>query len=584
MISHRALCVLAIIVGVGLTTGCGSDESEDVPIAERDAGSVDPIEDAGEPDARAPIEDAGVPDLGVADAGVPDMRDAQDLGHDAGQPIDRARFEPLIEAIERDLSRNLATSASVAVWLDDQIVYVGGFGTVDPEIDRAPDEDTMFMIGSDTKKIASLMYLQETERDPSVSVMTTVGDVLPTLRIPRAPDFSSATAHELMSHTGGLNDYLGTIEQDTEAMHGDAWLRDHTMGGFAQSVYAMSPPGAFFNYSNPNFSILGLMTETLAGKPWADLATERVFAPLGMDRTVARRAEVDANHAIGVGVSPPYGIDEPARVPLDQTWEDAFVRPAGLVWSTPTDQIKLARFLVDGDEAVLSDALRAQLSTAHVPQMPDGLQGASYGYGLMILDGANFGQYVEVPLWAHGGNTLTHTSTFYVLPTHRFAISILSNGRGDSFGESAATAVITLVEDLPEPSAAPVPPFEPSKLDALTGSYMDPNNVGRVQVTREGDTLRVEMPDLEQYNIPYDPQLRRVSTHVWVATIRNQDFLLSFYTRPLGPTYIATRYFVATKEGIAIGGLRGPLPSREAITQMLQRAAAFEPLSPPRKW
>ena len=43
-----------------------------------------------------------------------------------------------------------ATGASVAVWLDEEIVWVGGFGSADSAGDRRPDEDTLFMIGSDT--------------------------------------------------------------------------------------------------------------------------------------------------------------------------------------------------------------------------------------------------------------------------------------------------------------------------------------------------------------------------------------------------------------------------------------------------
>jgi hypothetical protein len=71
------------------------------------------------------------------------------------------RFDALAAAIEADLASSAATGASVAVWLDDEIVWVGGFGTADPAGGLPPDEDTRFQIGSDTKKLTALSLLRE---------------------------------------------------------------------------------------------------------------------------------------------------------------------------------------------------------------------------------------------------------------------------------------------------------------------------------------------------------------------------------------------------------------------------------------
>ena len=71
------------------------------------------------------------------------------------------RFDLLSSAIEADLASNNATGASVAVWLDDDIVFVGGFGTADPDGTAPPDEDTRFQIGSDTKKLTALSLLRK---------------------------------------------------------------------------------------------------------------------------------------------------------------------------------------------------------------------------------------------------------------------------------------------------------------------------------------------------------------------------------------------------------------------------------------
>jgi CubicO group peptidase (beta-lactamase class C family) len=507
---------------------------------------------------------------------APDAAPDAPIARDAGTPID-PRFDALATAIEADLARNNATGASVAVWLDEEIVWVGGFGAVDPtegvpEGTRPPDEETLFMIGSDTKKIAAILYLQDVHAG-TASLDTTIAEVLPDLVMARAPDFVSATAHELLSHQGGIVDMVGDLTSSTT----DAQLRAYTHGELAELAYPLAPPGELYNYSNPNFSLAGLMTETLAGRPWADLATERVFAPLGMTHTFARKSDVYANRAVGVGYdSASDTIAGP--VSFENTWESAFVRPAGLVWSTPTDQLRLARFLVDGDEAVLPSDLTARIHAPHVRTNGD-LPG-EYGYGLFVGRGISTGaRYYDVPYWAHGGNTLTHTSTLFILPEQRFAISILSNGLGDDFTASLVAAIETLVE-LPPAVSPPEPPFDPSALDGLTGDYHDAFNVGRVIVARDGDGLRVSAPDLDAAGVSYEPELARVSTRVWIATLEGQTFGLRFVDGTDGSMYLANRGFVAIRPPADARPDTRALrrrPDLRAIERML-RAAEREPV------
>ncbi len=447
-------------------------------------------------------------------------------------------FAPIEAAVAADLARANATAASVAVWLDGEVVWVGGFGHADPAGTAPPDEDTLFGIGSDTKKIAAIALLRQVAAG-ATTLDATVGTTLPDLHVAMAPGFDATTMRQLLSHQSGIMD--GT---ENTASTTDGALAAYAYGEFAATYHALVAPGRFYNYSNPGFSIAGLATQALDGRMWADIVEDDIFAPLGMTRTFARKAEVDANHALGRG----YTVDDQAQVrdvSFAETWEAGFTRPAGHVWSTPSDQMRLAAFLVDGDPAVLDPALRREVTRAQVPMYPELPLG--YGFGLMIGRGLTIGEaYYDVPVWAHGGNTLTHTSTFYVLPEQRFAVSILSNGVGDDFTATALAAIRTLA-GLPAPGVAPARPFDATQLDGLTGTYVEPYEIGDIAIARAGDGLTIQVPALDAVGVAYDHALVPITTHVWIAVIDGSELEVSFLAGPDGEAYLRHREFVAVR-------------------------------------
>lgn len=506
---------------------------------------------------------------GGGDAPPSDASVQADLGPDAG-PVDR-RFARIAAAVRGDIESNNATAASVAVWLDGEIVWVGGFGRIAPD-GRAPGEHTLFMIGSDTKKIAAMSLLRRVAAGDA-TFDTKVSEILPTLEMARAPEFTESTIRELLSHRSGIMDGVEDTRTTT-----DEKLRAYAFGTFASTYVSLAPHGVFWNYSNPGFSIAGLLDEQLSGRPWADVVRDEVFVPLGMTRTVARKVDVDEDHAIGVGLDRQSDTSI-AEVSFDDTWEAAFTRPAGLVWSTPSDQMRLAEFLVEGDDDVLPDALREEMTNAQTPLYPD-LPG-DYGFGLFLGRGLSLGtDWYDVEVWRHGGNTLTHTSTFYVLPEQRFAISILSNGFQDDFSESVATAIDALV-DLPSPVARPEPPFDASSLDALVGTYVDERNVGELMISREGDSLRVDAPELDEAGVPYDHALTSQSTRVWLMRVQGTVLDFAFIDGPNGETYMRNRNLVAVRAA-ASARRPSPRPSFEYVPRSFRPVERFPTVTLPR--
>jgi CubicO group peptidase (beta-lactamase class C family) len=476
---------------------------------------------------------------------------------DTTGPDRTAAFEAIREAVATDLLQNDATGASVAIWYDGEVIFAEGFGKRDPDAEDPVAPTTLFQIGSDTKKLTAIAVLREVEAG-HLSLDDTLSEALPDLHFAKDAGWTDAiTVHQLISHQGGLYDY--TPWDDAPA---DSELANRAYGTFAADEWAMAPGGSFWNYSNANFSIAGLIAEEHAGRPYADLLEDDVFAPLGMTRTFARQSEVEADgdYAVGFGVGIIGDFDSfvPLNSDIDYTYgavamadqpDNGFTRPAGLVWSTATDQVKLAAFLIDGDQSVLSDEMRAGITTPHVP-LSTVVSGQSYGYGLMILDGWYGGStsYYATPLWTHGGNTLTMTSGFYVLPEQRLAVSILSNGYGDDFSGTAATALLQLA-DLPEPSNPPAPPPPATNLDTYAGDYVDTYGIGRMTFGWDGTHVTIDLPDLEAAGHRVGVNLVSAYQDVFLVTIDGGQYDLEFEDGPDGAPrqYVHNRSFVGTK-------------------------------------
>lgn len=504
-----------------------------------------------DPTDGTPVDDTGTPLTGDS---IPTETDTDPGTTPTG--LDPDDLDTLRRRIERDLNGLYASGASVALWKDGAVVFAEGFGSADPDAEVAITPETLFQVGSDTKKMTAIAVLQQVAAG-TLSLDQTVASALPDVELARSPEWNdAATLHQLLSHQGGLNDY--TPWDDDPA---DEVLRGRATGEFSDREWAMNPGGAFWNYANPNFSLLGLAAEEAAGIPYPDLLVDGVFAPLGMDHTYAREADMPASAPIAVG----YGINltgdydwfDPwgdtltytvGRSDLAATADNGFTRPAGLVWSTPSDMCTLAGFLIEGNAAVLDDSLRAEITTAHVPLYPsDPTQG--YGYGMFVVDfyPDSDGGIHDTPFWLHGGNTLGYTSTFYVVPELDFAVCILSNGYGDDFSKSAYKAIDLFAGVPAETFELEYPPYEVAP-ETLAGHYVDPE-LGDIDVTWVKDHLEIAIPRLVETGHVVQPVLTQAWREVWYVTVDGYDYDVSFIDGEDGTPskYIRNRQFVGTR-------------------------------------
>jgi CubicO group peptidase (beta-lactamase class C family) len=492
----------------------------------------------------------------ASDVGDSDPSEETDLPDDTDPELptlDEDAIAAILEAADDDFRRNEATAVQIAIWRDGAILWRGELGTKHPEGTEPPGPDTLFQVGSDTKKMTAVAVLQQV-RAGRLDLHAPLTEALPGFALASDPGWAAdATLHDLLSHQGGLYDWVAWDDVPE-----DAALRDVAYGELAEREWVLTPPGVMYNYSNPNFSLAGLAAEQAAGKPFADVLEDDLFAPLGMERSLTRKADVEADgdYAVGHGMAGSAndswdvfaGSDyHLATVPMEDVVDSAFLRPAGGVWSTASDMARFGGFLMEGHADVLDAADLAAVHEQQTPIYPR-YEGLFYGYGLFVApNGATLdGEFYPTPVWRHGGNTPSFTSTTYVLPDHGVSLSILSNGYGDVW-PATIVACLEAAADLPDPIPSPALPSEETDHALLVGTYEDPQ-LGAIEITDADGRLRIAIPSLADRGFSVGPTLTFSITDVYTFTLAGGTYDLAFVADETGAyRYARNRLFVGSR-------------------------------------
>jgi CubicO group peptidase (beta-lactamase class C family) len=467
------------------------------------------------------------------------VEDSPSVDSDSADPRWDRAYEGVLAQLEADLAQSTAGAASVAVWADGGVAFLASTGKAHPIDGGGVGPQTRFGIGSTSKVITSTLALRDVQAG-RFTLESTLGELKPDLELSVSPgQVQDISVHQLLTHQGAFYDWVPW----------DASSADHELGGtaqttFAQQVYLLNAPGAFWNYSNPNFSLAGWLGEA-QGEYWPDRIASEILEPLGMSGCTARPSDLAGQDDVAVG----WGLQLDGGLGLvpPEYADPAFVRPAGAVWCTPQDMLNFGVFLMEGDPAVLADT--SPLRTPHVDTRAYG-DLVWYGYGLFLQPGVGSAQgWHETPVWQHGGNTLGHSSIFYVLPEQGVVVSILSSGYGTDFS-GTLIAALDAAGALPAAGSIPELPLDVSAHSRHVGSYNDPNNLGPVQVTSDGETLSISMPLLDEVGLSYSSTLVQRSTDVFYVEIDGGTYALDFVA-PQGAEesqWIRNRIFVATRD------------------------------------
>ena len=235
--------------------------------------------------------------------------------------------------VEEQMHRLNMPGVSLAIVEGDKIVHLRGFGKARPG-GEAPTPRTPFFIGSLTKSFTALAVMQLVEAG-KVDLDAPVQRYLPWFRVADPQASAQMTVRHLLNQTSGLPTSAGEIPLvDFDSSPGATERQARALS----TLVLTRQVGSAFEYSNPNYSLLGLIIEAASGESYADYVQEHIFTPLDMSHTYTSPAMARQN---GLAVGHQYWFAIPFAVPNMPIPHGSL--PGGLLISSSED---MAHFLI----------------------------------------------------------------------------------------------------------------------------------------------------------------------------------------------------------------------------------------------
>ncbi len=187
--------------------------------------------------------------------------------------------------VNRALTDWKIPGVAVSIVKDGKVVYSKGFGVRDIETKEPVDENTLFMIGSNTKAFTGTA-LAMLSAEKKLSLDDKVQKWMPSFKLYDPWVTKEANIRDLLSHRLGFETFQGDF------MYFDS---DLTAEEVFEKMGKVKPLYSFrskWGYTNVAFAVAGEVLYRSSGLTWAQYMREKIFTPLGMKNTIATSNEI----------------------------------------------------------------------------------------------------------------------------------------------------------------------------------------------------------------------------------------------------------------------------------------------------
>ena len=370
------------------------------------------------------------------------------------QAFDKTKLDTYFQVLEK----NNKFMGSVALSKNGELIYSKSIGYADLEHKIKATEKTKYRIGSITKSFTSVLIFKAIEKK-KLDINETIDTWFPTIA-----NSNKITIKHLLTHRSGIHNFTNNanyLQWNTQSKTEKEMIEIIQKGGsdFQPNSRAM--------YSNSNFVLLTFILEKTFNMSYAELVQTHIVKPLRLSNTYVfgkinpKNNESESYHYFG---SWKKEAETDFSVPLG----------AGAITSTPTDLIKFANALFEG-----------QLLT---PESLKIMKTIKEGYGSGLF---------QVPFYSkigfgHTGGIDGFRSVYSYFEDDKISYALTSNGTNMN-NNDISIAVLSAVFN--KPYQIPVYTnyaLTSEDLDKYLGVYATKQMPLKITVTKNKNTLIIQ--------------------------------------------------------------------------------------------
>jgi len=348
--------------------------------------------------------------------------------------------DSLDKYINRAIKKWNIPGLAVAIVKDGKVVVSKGYGKQSMSRKDKVDENTLFMIGSNSKAFTStlLCWLQF---DNKCTLSDKVTKWLPTFSMKDPWVTKELNLTDILCHRIGMETFQGDFMYWTSALTQDEVVKKF---GELTPVYGFRSK---WGYTNAAFLIAGQCIKSISGLSWESNVKTRIFDPLQMNRTKALGVELP----LMKNIAAPHTLvfDTLKLLPYPKLDN---LSPAASISSSANDmshwlicQLDSGRY--DGKQVI-------PFSVIKITRRPESIIGNSnptfnsthfslYGLGWELTD------YESREIVSHTGGVNGFVSSVTLLPEENLGVVILTNTDQNYLYEALKWEIVDAYMKLP---------------------------------------------------------------------------------------------------------------------------------------
>ncbi|HEY6063630.1 MAG TPA: serine hydrolase, partial [Chitinophagaceae bacterium] len=316
---------------------------------------------------------------------------------------------------------------AVCIVKNGKVVVMKGYGVKESGTNDKVDENTLFMIGSNTKAFTATAIAM-LDADKKLSLDDKVTKWIPQFKLENKAAGEQAIIKDLLCHRIGFKTFQGDFTY---------WTSNLTRSEVIEKmghIKAMYPFRTTWGYTNAAFLTAGEIIPKVTGMQWEDFIKTKIFDPLEMKNTIA----LSKDFPNAPNKCSPYTMAEGKLVKIPFCSIDNLA-PAGSIGSSVNDMSHWVMMQLDngkynGQQVVPASAIAETRTPASIL----GNGGAIFNKSHFSLYGLGWflEEYCGRKLVMHTGGVNGFVTSVTLVPEEKLGILVFTNTDQNAFYEA----------------------------------------------------------------------------------------------------------------------------------------------------